>query len=182
MATISGTAQVGSVLTAGALTPSGATANYQWQISDTVDGSYVSISGATGATYTPVTGNIDKFIKVTAVGTGIYSGTHISSPTSAVVAAAPIDLSGIGSITGTIRVGSVLTAGAVTPSGATVNYQWMISDTSDGSGVSIDGATNSNYTLQPTDLGKYLMVMATGTGGYTGSVTSTTTTIVEATL
>ncbi len=47
IAAITGTTEVGSVLTAGALTPSGATATYQWTSSATSGGTYTNISGAT---------------------------------------------------------------------------------------------------------------------------------------
>ncbi|WP_159436921.1 cell wall-binding repeat-containing protein, partial [Desulfosporosinus lacus] len=81
---ITGTAQVGVELTAGALTPSAATVGYQWTICDTIDGTYTDISGATVSKYTPVGGDVDKFIKVVATGIGSYSGTVTSVATSAV--------------------------------------------------------------------------------------------------
>ena len=82
---ITGTPQVGVVLTADVLTPAGATASYQWRIADTSGGTYTDISGATLSTYTPVPGDASKFIKVVATGTGNYSGTVTSAPTTAVV-------------------------------------------------------------------------------------------------
>lgn len=80
----SGTAKVGVELTAGALTPAGATASYQWQISATAVGVYADIAGATTNKYTPVSGDATKFIKVVATGTGRYSGTVTSVATGAV--------------------------------------------------------------------------------------------------
>ncbi|MBE3144795.1 MAG: DUF1566 domain-containing protein [Planctomycetes bacterium] len=87
IAAISGTPQVGVQLTAGALTPSAATATYQWTISDTADGTYADINLATTTTYTPVADDATKFIKVVATGTGNYSGSVTSDPTTAVAAA-----------------------------------------------------------------------------------------------
>ena len=85
---ISGIAKVGVELTAGALTPAGATASYQWQISVPAPSksanSYADISGATAITYTPVAGDVDKFIRVVARGTGNYSGSVTSGETAAV--------------------------------------------------------------------------------------------------
>jgi hypothetical protein len=98
IAAITGTAQAGETLTAGALTPSGATADYQWQICTTSDGTYIDISGATSATYTPVADDVTKFIKVAATGTGNYSGTVTSDPTTA-VAAIVIDIAAIPGVT-----------------------------------------------------------------------------------
>jgi hypothetical protein len=75
-------------------------------------------------------------------------------------------------------VGATLTA-TPTPAGATVTYQWMISDTVDGEYSNIAGATTNTYTLVAGDVGKYIKVAATGTGRYTGTVTSDATTAVE---
>lgn len=82
---IIGTAKVGDELKAGNLTPSSATVNYQWKISDTLDGSYTNIVGATKSKYTIIVANTGKFIKVEATGTGIYTNTVISAATAAVV-------------------------------------------------------------------------------------------------
>jgi hypothetical protein len=81
-------------------------------------------------------------------------------------------LTGIGATTGTTQVGDNLTAGAVTPSGATANYQWQECTTSSGTYAPISNATASTYTLTSTDLNMYLEVVAAGTNGYTGSETS----------
>ncbi|MHC1719578.1 MAG: cellulose binding domain-containing protein [Clostridiaceae bacterium] len=78
---ISGTARVGFELTAGALTPAGATVTYQWKICDTIDGTYTDIAGATANNYIPAKGDVGKFIKVSATGKGSYSGTITSAAT-----------------------------------------------------------------------------------------------------
>ena len=174
---ITGTSQVCSVLTAGALTPAGATATYQWQIADTVGGVYADIAGATGNTYTPVAGDLTKFIKVEATGTGGYSGTNLSAATAAVTAA---PLTAIGAITGTSRVGLVLTAGALTPDTATATYQWKIADTVGGAYADIAGATATTYTPVAGDVTKFIKVEATGTGGYSGAILSAATAEVAA--
>jgi len=86
IASITGTAQMGQTLTAGAITPSTATVSYQWQSSDTSNGTYVNIVGAVSNTYTPDLVTANKYIKVTVTGTGSYSGTQTSSATSTAVA------------------------------------------------------------------------------------------------
>lgn len=85
IATISGTPQVGQTLMVGALTPSSATASYQWQNSATLNGTYSNISGATSSTYTIVSGDVDKYIKVIATGMGLYSGVITSGATTQVI-------------------------------------------------------------------------------------------------
>ena len=84
IAAITGTTTVGSTLTAGALTPLGATVTYQWQSATTVGGTYTNISGATNSTYTLLSGDATKYIKVVATGAGVYSGTQTSGATSVV--------------------------------------------------------------------------------------------------
>jgi len=75
---IEGTAEYGQTLTAVVL-PSGATANYQWKISDAVDGTYTNITDATGSTYAIAAGDVGKYIKVEATGTGAYTGIETSA-------------------------------------------------------------------------------------------------------
>ena len=82
-------------------------------------------------------------------------------------------LTAIAPISGTATQGSTLTAGARTPAAATVTYQWK------KDGVNIAGATGSTYTLTAAEVGGTITVTATGTGGYTGSVTSTATAVVN---
>ena len=166
---ITGTPQVGSVLTAGAITPSGATVTYQWEYSTTSGGTYTAISGATASTYTLAAAYVSDYIKVAATGSGGYTGTVTSAAVGPVTTE---PLTAIGAITGTPVVGSVLTAGVITPSGATATYQWKYSTTSGGTYTAIPGAISSTYTVVSTYAKDYIEVAATGSGGYTGTVTS----------
>jgi len=75
------------------------------------------------------------------------------------------------SVEGVAKVGETLTA-KVTPTGATVSYQWQRADAEDGTYTNITGATSSIYKLVSADLGKYIKVKATGTGNYKGTVES----------
>lgn len=175
---ISGTPKVGTVLTAGVLTPSDANATYQWKISSTASGTYSNISGATNNKYTPVAGDVGKYIKVTATGSDGFTGTVTSAASAQVL---PKDsLVSIGSIIGTAQIGVELTAGTINPSSATVSYQWQSSSSANGTYTNITGATSNKYTPKDSDLNRYLKVTATGTGSYTGTVTSTATAAVIA--
>ncbi|WP_460139525.1 hypothetical protein, partial [Salidesulfovibrio brasiliensis] len=86
------------------------------------------ITGATSDTYTLTVDERGKYLKVVVTGNGEYTGDATSA------AAGPVsqEVTAIDSITGTLKVGEELTAGAVTPAGATVDYQWQWSETSDG--------------------------------------------------
>ena len=70
---------VGATLTVVASSPSNATlGNYQWKISDTEEGTYENIAGATLSTYKIATEDEGKYIKVTASGTGNFTGSATS--------------------------------------------------------------------------------------------------------
>ena len=71
-------------------------------------------------------------------------------------------------IVGTTEPGQTLTAGALTPSGATVTYQWYRSNWDGLVWTLIEGAVSNTYTVQGADTGGYLKVTATGTGAYIG--------------
>ena len=68
-------------------------------------------------------------------------------------------------------IGSALTA-VVTPTEATVTYQWQRAATADGTFENIEGATSAEYSIAMEDIGQYLKVTATGTGSYSGTRSS----------
>src|SRR5450830_1261732 len=120
-------------------------------------------------------------------GNPVSTLTSISLTSAYVGPAAAIPLTSIGAITGTAQVGQTLTAGALSPSGATASYQWEYSTTPGGTAIfgstsgtggtytAIPGATSSTYTIDPAYVNDYIRVAATGTGNYTGTVTSAPT-------
>jgi len=172
IAPTTGTPEVGSILTAGALTPAEATVTYNWRISDTADGVYTDTSPAsTTNTYIPSASELGKYLKVVVTGTGNYSG--ISTSTATTVITTPV--TGV-AISGTPTVGGTLTAGSITPSGATGTYRWWSS--SDTITYASLSSTTANYIPQASDAGKYLKVDITGTSPYTGTATSTATTVI----
>jgi len=67
-----------------------------------------------------------------------------------------------------VQVGDILKA-TVTPAGAAVTYQWM------ADGTAISGATEQTYKVAGTYAGQTITCKVTGTGAYSGSVTSTAT-------
>lgn len=156
--TISGAAKVGQTLTAQAGTWSPAvTPTYRWLRGGT------AISGATKPTYTLTAADLKATIAVEVTGTspGYVPLTLTSEPTSAVVAAGLA--TGTPTISGTVRVGSKVTAMPGTwTAGTTLRYQWYVS------GAKVSGATRSTYTLPSTAKGRTLTVKVTGTKtGYT---------------
>ncbi len=75
------------------------------------------------------------------------------------------------SISGTARVGQPLTA-IVSPTGATATYRWFSGVSSAGPFSEIPAAVSGTYTPAAGDISKYLMVEATGTGNFSGTVTA----------
>ena len=168
--TVTGTPVVGGTLMS-TISPLGATAVYQWQTSPTgMIGSFTAIPLANSSSYTPVVGDVGDFLQLVATGIGSYSGTVISNMVGPVTTSATI--TAIGNITGDVKVGETLTAGALTPAGATATYQWQRATTSGGTYANITGATSSTYVPVAGDISYYIRVRATGSGGYTGSVNS----------
>ena len=94
--------------------------------------------GRRHSTYTPVAGDVGKtvVVRVTASKTGYANASATSSATTAVVAGTISNVTAP-AITGTAKVGQVLSASAGTwnPSDVTVDYQWV------AGGVDISGAT-----------------------------------------
>lgn len=171
--TITGTAEVGRVLTAnpGAWGPGTVTFTYQWLRGST------TIAGATSATYTAGAADVGSTLSVDVTGSqpGYTSATRSASTTATVSPGgltAPIPV-----ITGSALVGQVLTAsvGTWAPAPVALSYVWL------RDGAAIPGATNPSYTVVAADLAKQLSVQVTGTkAGYaTVARTSATVTVTQ---
>lgn len=74
-------------------------------------------------------------------------------------------------------MGQTLSA-TVAPVGATVTYKWQRGDAGSGAFADISGATGASYVLVAEDEGKFIKAAATGTGKFSGTVTSAATTAV----
>ena len=179
-AAITGTAQVGSILTAvaGAITGTGTTTSYQWQSATAANGTYGNI-GSNTSTYVASAADAGNFIKViiTVTNNG-GSASQTSAATTVVLNAAPTIASA--AITGTAQVGSILTAvpGTITGSGTTTSYQWQSAATANGTYGNI-GSNASTYTLVAGDAARFINVIITVTNnGGTQSQTSAATTLV----
>ncbi|WP_157004050.1 cutinase family protein [Microbacterium terrae] len=150
--TISGTASVGSTLTAnpGTWSPT-ATLSFQWKRSG------AAISGATAKTYKLVAADAGASITVTV--TGKKTGYTTAAKTSAAktIAATAFTTAPTPTLSGTATVGSTLTANPGTWSpAATLTYQWK------RNGSSISGAAAATYKLADADAGQSLTVTVTG--------------------
>ena len=158
---VSGAVQVGGMLTADTSDIAdedgldGATFSHQWLADDS------DISGATASTYTLVEAVEGKTIKVYVSFTDDNSNDEslTSAATGAVAAAPPTnnEAAGAPAISGTVKVGHVLTAditGIADADGldnASFSHQWVRSD--GGVDTDIGGATNATYELQAAEQG-----------------------------
>ena len=162
------------------------------------NGSYPTALTLSGGTYCPTptdtrycvkasNGNTFSYTSEAPYSTFTLTATNTASTityritdNTAPVLVTIIPITAIAAITGTTSVGSVLTAGSLTPSGAnaTATYQWQSATSSGGTYTNISGATSNTYTLQASDLTKYIKVVATATGDYTGTQTSAASTVV----
>jgi surface antigen len=160
--TITGEPKVDQTLSASGdtWTPTPGNVAYQWA----ADG--IPIDGATGADLKVDPSLVSKAITVVATASrdGYVAVTAASAPTAQV---APGTFSEVTapSVSGTPRLGQTLTfdQGSFTPSdGTDVAVQWL------RSGVPVDGATGTTYTLGAADLGHRISARMTVTRpGYT---------------
>ncbi|WEK12541.1 MAG: hypothetical protein P0Y48_08625 [Candidatus Microbacterium phytovorans] len=158
---ISGTVQVGKVVTASAVwwTPSALT-SYSWYI----DGEW-----AGGAQRTYFIRPADAGKELTVRVSGFASGYRATSVGSVPVTVAYAELTApIPTITGSVRIDEVLTvqAGEWT-AGTSLRYQWSVD------GAPIEGATGTSYTVRHADADKTITVAVSGTKYGYAPVTAT---------
>jgi hypothetical protein len=182
--TVSGDPSVGATLMASAGSWSGnqpISYSFQWQYCKTDMSSCSDIGGYTDQTYRPVlsdAGGVDR-VKVTARN---ESGSSVaySQPTSVITdpGAAPASRPSntvAPSISGTLVVGSALTAAAGSWSGdqpISFGYQWKRCDLSGANCAAITGAISGSYITASADQGLTLRVTVTATNA-AGSATTT---------
>lgn len=168
--TISGSATVGSTLTANPGTWSGATPltfAYQWLLCNTSGGSCAAISGATGQSFAIPTADLSDTVAVSVTATN-SSGTTAAQSTSTAAITAPTALSSsaLPTISGTPAVADTLTAQPGTWAGSqpiSYTYQWLVCAANGSSCSAITGATDSTYLVTSTDVASTLSVEVTAT-------------------
>ena len=136
--------------------------SYQWIRGD--GNTDTDISGETASTYTLVSADEGKAIKVRIIFTDDAGNDEsLTSEATAAVAAIPNSVAtGAPAISGTVQVGQTLTASTSNISdsdgltNATFTYQWIANDGTED--TDIQDATGSTYTLAAADEGKAIKV------------------------
>jgi hypothetical protein len=167
---VSGTAQVGQVLSAtnGTWTNSPTSYTYQWFSNG------VPIAGQIANVFTPTSAQVGEVItiEVTASNSGGNSSPAASVATSAVLPAVPVN-SVVPAITGTAQVGETLSGSNGTWSGSPTGYtyRWL------ANGVAIGGATANTFLLAAAQVGAVITfeVTASNASGNSAPATSVAT-------
>lgn len=168
---VSGRPVVGQTLVAapGQWQPTGIDFSYAWLR----DGA--TIADATSTTYKLTAADAGTKVSVRVIGTKTgYSSTGNVSAGTLVLRA--LTSTPTPTVSGTVRVGSVLTAtsGTWAPSPVTLGYSWM------RNGVAIAGATAATYTLVAADAGASLTVGVSGSkAGYATVATTSAALVAE---
>ncbi len=144
---------VGDVLSVLAMTPSNATVSYSWLVG--------GVQKATTSTYTVTSADVGKSIQLKITGTGNYTGTATSAATANVLSNTQI--TSVKLSTKVPVVGDVLSA-TVEPAGATVLYAWRMD------GIQVSNA--ATYAVPESAVGKKIELIVTGTGAFSGMLSS----------
>ena len=172
---LSGTAQVGSQLTATAGNWTGSPTSYAigWLRCDGTGGNCTTISAQTNLTYVLTSADQGATIRAAITATNAFGSTIAVSNQTAVVqgvGAAPGNTS-LPVLTGTAQVGSQLTSTGGRWTGSPTSYaiSWLRCDSSGANCTTISGETNLTYLLTSADQGATIRAAVTATNAYGSS-------------
>ncbi|HET9442833.1 MAG TPA: hypothetical protein VFO65_05880, partial [Acidimicrobiales bacterium] len=186
-ASITGTAEAGSTLTArpGSWSGTSPTLSYRWRRCDATGGGGVDIPGATAATHLLTAADAGSTIRLVVTATNL-AGTASSTTAATTVVASmqpPVNTSPP-TISGSPVIGAVLTAQEGSWAGSAISgftYRWQRVDPDDGSAGGVFGATARTYKPGTADEDSALQVVVTATNAAgSASATSKPTTPVTA--
>ena len=139
---------------------------YQWQVSDSKNGTYTDIKGATSQVL-PLSAYEGNFVKCV-ITAKVGGSTYPTKPTSKIAAPGSVNVSSVKlSASGKVNVGDTITATA-TASGTDVSdsdrvtWQWYWGESGTTCTNKIEGATSRSFTVTDAYEGKYLVAAADG--------------------
>ena len=139
---------------------------FQWQRSNTADGTYVNIQSepVPGRGYNVIEADWEKWLQVLVFRVG-FTGHVIAGPLYIYDPRAP-EITGTVTVTGKAEVGEKLTAAATVtnPSYGTVNYGWEFSVDNGETFNVISEATANEYTVKPSDIGSKIRAAVSAQG------------------
>ena len=185
--TITGTAQVGEVLTAnnGAWDNAPTSYRYRW-LRCNPGGNSCALLAADGETYRLGQADVGRTMRVRVTAVNADGGTNARSEQTEVVGsnAAPLDNTARPTITGEARVGQELTAseGTWTGNPTSFAFQWQRCNIDAITCLDVTGATGRTYGVRLADLGSRLRVQVVARkDGRSGTATSAPTAVVQPT-
>ncbi len=139
---------------------------YQWQVSDSKNGTYTNIEGATNQVL-PLSAYEGNFVKCV-ITAKVGGSTYPTKPTNKIAAPGSVNVSSVKlSASGKVNVGDTITATA-TASGTDVSdsdrvtWQWYWGESGATCTNRIEGATSRSFTVTDAYEGKYLVAAADG--------------------
>lgn len=169
---ITGTATVGSTLTATNGTWSGSTPityAYTWERCATNGASCAAISGGTSQTYVAASADAANTLRVVVTATNAAGSAQATSAFVSVNSTSAPSNSVAPAVSGTANQGQTLstTIGTWTGGSLTYAYLWYRCDAGETNCVSIAGATAATYVVTVTDVGHYIIsiVVASNSAG-----------------
>jgi predicted actin-binding protein len=184
---ISGTAKVGSTLTAneGTWSNSPTSYTYQWQRCASDGRGCGDITGATSKSYSPVTGDVGHALRVVVTATNADGHASATSGATDPVDSANGPTNSVRpTVTGNAVIGGTLTVsnGSWSPTPSSFTRQWQRCNSDGTSCVNIEGATGRTYGVRSDDVGNRIRALVTAhTSSGQTTVTSSNSDVVTGT-
>jgi hypothetical protein len=164
--TISGTAKVGSTLSAndGTWSNSPTSFSYQWQRCASDGRGCGDISGASSKTYVPVTGDVGHALRVVVTASNADGKASASSGATDPVNSANGPTNSVRpTVTGSAKVGDTLSVsnGSWSPTPSSFTRQWQQCDSDAANCINIGGATGQTYGVRSGDVGHRIRALVT---------------------
>ncbi|MBO9626641.1 MAG: hypothetical protein J7484_09735 [Microbacterium sp.] len=172
--TISGALKVGSLLTAdpGTWGPAQVDLEYRWYTVGADLGSTALVQEGASDSYSPTAADVGKYVYVVVIGSKAgYTTVATQSAWRGFVSEGTIT-AGTPIVTGTLKVGSVLTANAGSwgPAPVALSYRWYTVSPDLATRTLVQDGASATYTPAAVDAGKYVyMVVIATKDGYTST-------------